>query len=302
MLRLFKAVADQFGVEADIDDTAIRLPTIGRAICDSAHINAHRDAGWQVEPVPATFADIVSKLAAAGGHSSDPQMLARAVTAILDRMAVTDIPKVSADGRLLRWDDAQVVIVASGRAPTLDGYTVHSLGGQLARALTQLRAAALNLLAAASRHEATNPSSHEARVAKALLAIGLPPPARDLKLRRNGGTGSVYSQPDFAWPEVRLLLDLDGWYFHAATALDILLTGADADGARKALISADRTRLEKDASKRRMAAVDGWTVMTCTDVEIDRDGTERIARDVAAVYRRLCTVPDGSTQRCSTST
>lgn len=288
MLSLLRPLIDRLGLNADIDDTAIRLFDRGEAVCTPAAIMRHREAGWTVVPLPASFPDLIGVLFAGTPHAADPGIVAKAVTSIIMGFGVNEQPQVGSNGRLLRWDDADVLIVAAGKPPSgLGDVKILSVAGPVPRAMQNLRTAALTILAAGSRHEASNPSSHEARLAKALLAAGLPPAVRDLKLRRNNGRGSVYSQPDFAWPEVKLLLDVDGWYFHAAQALDILLSGSDADTARKALLAADRTRVEKDAVKRRQAAVDGWTVLTCTDTEIDRNGTERIATHVATVYRRL---------------
>lgn len=249
--------------------------------------------GWRTIPVGSTFASTVEAVVSCArelGVDVDPSIaMRRAVGLVIAAHGVKSAPHVSRDGRAVSWLDQRIAVVLPGGAVgplRKAGFSVFNVGaGTVDDALTHLRATALALLAAASSSEATNPSSHEQRLMKSMLAAGLPAPMRGLRLLRDDG--SVYSQPDFAWPDARLIVDLDGWYFHAADALDIILQHSTADAAQTALRLADRVRFDQDARKRRQAAVEGWTVLTVSDIEIDRDGPQPSVRQIIHVYQRL---------------
>lgn len=144
-------------------------------------------------------------------------------------------------------------------------------------------------------------SNTEQKMLNALLRVGMPDPARDLEFRDD--TGRLVTVPDFCWDvvngvEVKIALEVDGFYFHGgadlSARLDALAAGAADDGAQlladaaadpdkhKALLADRRAKVATDAAKRRFLTARGWQVFVVSDAEIDAGDAPRVAAEVRA--------------------
>ncbi|MDQ6797508.1 MAG: hypothetical protein M3011_05695 [Actinomycetota bacterium] len=167
------------------------------------------------------------------------------------------------------------------------------------RVLEAVEATAMWGLLAESRLGARRRVSEPEQVLlRAFVDAGLPPAERNLTFhRRADGTGRVLGVPDFAWGDVdgvdiRVILEVDGFYFHAGRQMAAeLATAAESDPQRrKQLIDHARLQVAKDAHKRRVMAERGWLVLVVHDTELDS------AASVAAVaesVRRVIQVRRG---------
>lgn len=277
---------------------------VGVLLSSSPSATAGRD-GWSVVRCGADWAGWCSGLIRASSMLGaepvpvpDPSMFA--VHALLRFWGCEERPRSVSSGGVslaVAWPDHRIAVVMPGESSSVSaldglrrsGWVLHRMSGRWMSDVSTVRGAALAVAAAVSAGGATNPSGTEQKVAAALLdafvAAGCPAPRRDVEVVDE--SGRVFSRPDFAWPEVMLVLEVDGWFHHSGRGLDVLFGAAGVDEARRAMRSADRSRFERDAIKRRRLAVLGWTVLTCSDTEIDRDGCDRVAADVSEMYRRL---------------
>jgi very-short-patch-repair endonuclease len=212
---------------------------------------------------------------------------ADALYALLARYGAGVPPRpYAADGARLTfaWPDIRVALtLPRDRTDGLKGWTLVPFPPAWSDAVDAIQQVASLVAAGASKSSATNPSSHEQIMAAALHRAGLPVPQRDLQVL-NPETGELVSVPDFAWPDARLVLEVDGWFHHHGRDLN-RLTKAIVAGGTKSVKAGDQMRVERDARKRRVLARDGWMVMTVTDTEIDNGAADTVAADVAAIYR-----------------
>jgi len=86
----------------------------------------------------------------------------------------------------------------------------------------------------------------------------LPPPARNLPIP----IGPIEIEADFAWPEARLIVELDGRRFHETA-----------------------TAFERDRARDRALAAHGWRVIRVTWRQLHGDGGQ-LARDLRAILAR----------------
>jgi hypothetical protein len=141
----------------------------------------------------------------------------------------------------------------------------------LPRFLELIQEAAFAMLANATASTATNPSSQEQVMMAALLAAGLPMPRRDVVV--NDVRGRIVCQPD------------DGVHWHFGRHVDAVV---DLMGGREGELKAAAVgRFERDAAKRRTAVEMGWTVITCTDTEVDAGRAGAVAAQVARIYSSM---------------
>lgn len=175
------------------------------------------------------------------------------------------------------------------------------------RVLEAVEAAAMWGLLAESRLGARRRvSAPEQVLLRALVDAGLPPPERNLTFhQRPDGTGQVLGVPDFAWEDfdgvaVRVILEVDGFYFHAGRQLAAeLATAAEADPQRrKQLIDHQRLQAAKDAHKRRAMAERGWLVLVVHDTELDSAAS---VAEVAQSVRRVVEVRRAAPEALCTS-
>jgi very-short-patch-repair endonuclease len=135
-------------------------------------------------------------------------------------------------------------------------------------------------------------SKDEERLLAALVASGLPMPDRNLTTKAPDGSMSV--TPDFSWQfvdgyEVKVALELDGWWHHGGRDLDTEIKAiAAADPARKKTQAAFyEDQQAKDAEKRRMLTDAGWHVTTVKDTELVPGPKDKTAAVVATIAKLI---------------
>jgi len=186
-------------------------------------------------------------------------------------------------------DDAAAFEKAGWTVVRLAVDDVHAYG----RVLEVVAALAMWGLLAESRLGARRRVSEPEQVLlRALVDAGLPPPERNLTFHaRADGGGRVIAVPDFAWDEleglpVRVVVEVDGFYFHAGRELSAeLAAAAESDpDRRKQLAQHQRLQAAKDAAKRRSMSALGWVVLVVHDTELENLAS---VTDVAQSIRRV---------------
>jgi hypothetical protein len=134
-------------------------------------------------------------------------------------------------------------------------------------------------------------SSDEQKLLEALLHQGLPTPDRNFKVVDD--EGKFRGVVDFAWDEisdteVRVAVELDGWHWHAGGDLADTLRLANEDKDVATTVHKEtRSRVARDAAKRRVLSRRGWLVLQVTDDEVRRPGgAERVAEEIRATVSR----------------
>lgn len=109
-------------------------------------------------------------------------------------------------------------------------------------------------------------SQHEQWLVDALLQRGVPEADRNYVLYREDG--KELTTPDLAWPSRRLAVFVDGLWWHVT--MDDRQTMKLLEKDKVAELEKDnRTRAQRDSRIRSQMAADGWTVLTCTDKELE---------------------------------
>jgi G:T-mismatch repair DNA endonuclease (very short patch repair protein) len=148
------------------------------------------------------------------------------------------------------------------------------------------------LLAESSLGARRRVSEPEQVLLRALVGAGLPTPDRNLTFHQGAdGTGRVLAVPDFAWEQVggatvRVVLEVDGFYFHAGRQMAVeLAAAAESDPQRrKQLLAHQRIQGAKDARKRRAMSALGWVVLVVHDSELDdEEAADEVAQSVCRV-------------------
>lgn len=138
-------------------------------------------------------------------------------------------------------------------------------------------------------------SSHEEALLKAILEANLPEPDRNLSILRENG--KVLTVPDFAWEDIKLAFFLDGIYWHRLRddkeMIEKLRSSEKGSDVDKEIIKNSKLRAEKDAAARSQMSYDGWTILSCTDTQLEaksKISQKKVREQVAGikkVYRRL---------------
>lgn len=185
------------------------------------------------------------------------------------------------------WVDVRIGLATHrDNVDGLDGWEIQRLPatGTLDQYVAVIQRTASLLTAAATGRTAMNASSQEQEMAAALSRAGLPTPCRDLEIR-DPDSGSVINIPDFAWVDIKLIVEVDGWFHHHGRDLNRLTAAAKA--GKTVVRRGDQLRVERDSRKRRILTQLGWTVFVITDTEIDAGKADRVAADVASMHRQL---------------
>ena len=194
----------------------------------------------------------------------------------------------------LGWPDLKVGIGFDSHDPApfeRDNWTVVRLSGQLSHQLPAALKFLDTLLFAVTLHQAElaaeqNTSKTERRLLEGLLHAGLPQPDRNHEVRADDG--SVETVPDFAWPDRKLAVFVDGSFYHGGRDLvELAQKASDSSSRRSAISDRWRNRSAADAEKRRRMTVNGWTVIAISDRDIDGggDGLQAAVDDVASAWR-----------------
>lgn len=132
-------------------------------------------------------------------------------------------------------------------------------------------------------------SSQEAALLQGILRAGLPKPDRNYRiLRENGRELSV---PDFTWPEMKLAFFVDGLWWHV---------GKDGHDKRKEVLDSKDTtamqeaeresiaRRQRDASNRSDMTIMGWTILECTDADLENEtGVRKQVERIRAMMMQI---------------
>lgn len=135
-------------------------------------------------------------------------------------------------------------------------------------------------------------SSDEQRLLDAMLQKGLPAPDRNLKVVDD--EGKFRGVMDFAWEDisevtVRVAVELDGWHWHGGGDwIEEMARLANEDQNVEKVVNTElRSRVARDAAKRRVLSRRGWIVLQVTDDEVRRPGgAERVAEEIRATISR----------------
>jgi len=124
----------------------------------------------------------------------------------------------------------------------------------------------------------------------AMLRAGLPIPERDRRFYF--ADGSLATIPDFCWPDARLAVELDGWWYHGGRELahDIRAAAAKSRRRKTQVMRAEREKATRDAAKRRLLASLGWRVVVVTDAELGGD-PDAIAAQIREIYDACLGLP-----------
>lgn len=126
-----------------------------------------------------------------------------------------------------------------------------------------------------------NGSSQENVLLKELLDRRLPEPDRDFRYRNE--KYQVETVPDFAWEDLKVAVFVDGLYWHVskdAAKGSREVAEAETPEEAKQRMKTVKLSAENDMRKRRALQGDGWTVIVCSDREIDNGTVEDIADQI----------------------
>lgn len=113
-----------------------------------------------------------------------------------------------------------------------------------------------------------NTSEPEERLLNAIIWRGLPTPDRNKKFLREDG--SELTVPDFTWEEYKLAFFMDGAYWHSVKDDTEMIKQLKTNAKKKNEVIAKRKdKVRKDAEIRSELAVLGYTVLVCTDADIE---------------------------------
>jgi len=198
--------------------------------------------------------------------------------------------KIGHTALALAWPDHRVGLTlgAAGNDPALVDWHVYSLDQHTLRALNVVSDTVADIKASIAVHESeraarTTISQAERHLLLALLKRGLPMPDRHVRFVDE--SGRLITQPDFVWHEAKLIVELDGHYWHGGREALEFLADIETARLRQATLKNVKSRSVRDAAKRRSLAKAGWLVMVVSDLEVqDGDGRYRAAADIAAAY------------------
>lgn len=278
-------------------------------VTSSDALTAFRREGWSAERLPgrevrhldalAGWMRDIGDLLHRGGSgpsaslSGEPvtnRSTIRAFMRMLD--AHTSLGKAKLNGGTFIWEDHQFAITpsetladkyrAKGWQAVVQPSEPLAHVGSILVWVEKVRLWAV--VAEADAEAKSNISKAEAQLLRAVLDVGLPEPDRNRVFY--WPNGEVATKPDLCWEDARLVIELDGYYFHKGRHLDEGLRAAvkgDAEKAKKVSAKA-QDRAIKDAAKRRLLGEQGWAVYVVHDVELDGESSAlEIARTIRTI-------------------
>lgn len=129
-------------------------------------------------------------------------------------------------------------------------------------------------------------SKPEEKIYSELIRRGLPIPDRNLRIKRDDGT--ELTTPDFAWEKEKVAFFMDGAYWHSVHQDEKVLEEIRKDNSfGKKIVSDRKDKVKKDQRIRSDLTVLGWTVLSCTDEEIEtQSGVEQQVKNITEVLKR----------------
>lgn len=133
-------------------------------------------------------------------------------------------------------------------------------------------------------------SKEENALFKAIIAMGIKKPNRNLSFKREDG--KELTVPDFAWEDIKLAFFVDGlwWHVNKDDAHMIKKIAKIADDKKKAaaLQNATAARAQRDADNRSELQMRGWMVLSCTDKDLStQEGITKQAERIAKAHQNL---------------
>jgi len=191
------------------------------------------------------------------------------------------------------WPDLRVGLVVQGDTrPDDENWRIFELPATDAdRLIDTLDALVIEIDLRRSRESSpATTSGAEQILLAAMLRAGLPIPERDRRFCF--ADGSLATIPDFCWPDARLAVELDGWWYHGGRDLahDIRAAAAKSRRRKTQVMSAEREKATRDAAKRRLLASLGWRVVVVTDAELGGD-PDAIAAQIREIYDACLELP-----------
>lgn len=129
-------------------------------------------------------------------------------------------------------------------------------------------------------------SKPEEKIYSEIIRRGMPVPNRNLKIKRKDGT--ELTTPDFAWEKERVAFFMDGAYWHSVFQdKEIIKEIKEKETFGKKIASDRKDKVKRDQRIRSDLTVMGWTVLSCTDEEIEtQKGVEDQVKNIAEVLKR----------------
>lgn len=130
-------------------------------------------------------------------------------------------------------------------------------------------------------------SKPEEKIFSEIIRRGLPVPNRNIRINRKDG--SELTTPDFTWEKEKVAFFMDGAYWHSVSQ-DERIIKQIRDGEKtfgKKIVSDREDKVQRDQRIRSDLTVLGWTVLSCTDKEIEsQEGVEQQVKNISEVLKR----------------
>lgn len=153
----------------------------------------------------------------------------------------------------------------------------------LTEALHDINTLKFSAVVASADNEAdATVSRSEGRLLDAMTRVGLPAPNRNREFYWPE-TGEIATVPDFVWEHAKFVVELDGYYFHKGLHLSEGIKAVLEEDPERAteIKNKAQDRAVKDAKKRRLLGLMGWSVQMVHDVEITSDkAAMSLAREI----------------------
>lgn len=115
----------------------------------------------------------------------------------------------------------------------------------------------------------------------------MPEPDRNYKFTRDDGT--ELTTPDFTWEDLRLAFFMDGSYWHSVKSdKEIIKEIKSSRKMQDTIVEKRKDKARKDGAIRSELAARGWTVLSCTDDDIET--SEGLKDVVDMVERAISTI------------
>lgn len=115
----------------------------------------------------------------------------------------------------------------------------------------------------------------------------MPEPDRNYKFTRDDG--SELTTPDFTWEDMKLAFFMDGSYWHSVKSdQDIIKEIKSSRKMQDTIVEKRKDKTRKDGAIRSELAARGWTVLSCTDDDIET--SEGLREIVDMVERAMNTI------------
>lgn len=115
----------------------------------------------------------------------------------------------------------------------------------------------------------------------------MPEPDRNYKFTREDG--SELTTPDFTWEDMKLAFFMDGSYWHSVKSdQDIIKEIKSSRKMQDTIVEKRKDKARKDGAIRSELAARGWTVLSCTDDDIET--SEGLKEIVDMVERAMTTI------------